>query len=504
MTVDYAALTKTQEDAVEYMLRPESDGAAILAFDMGLGKTRTGLMFAREYGATVVLVAAPLQTIDSWTETAAEQMPGVPVRQITSKKDGRKALADFQWRVPGIYLVGHEYWERLAWIKQEYKTRRKVPDPKTGKLVPEVKTRKVDSGIWHGGGYVLIFDESHRSANVGSWTHKALRNVEADFKLSMSGTFFGDKFDGSYGATKWLWPHRDDILPGDIYRWRQLWAEVVYDRFAPRNQRTVGEKDEGAFVSALPCYIRVESSMPEPIPHKIWVDLHPEQRRVYDELDARMVAWIEDHPMVTELSITQRARQRQCTLAMPSLTSSDDNPFTLDQVVFADDADSVKYDTLLALLKNELAGEKVLVLTDSQKFARVVAKRLNDDLGDGTAAEWSGKVRRDIRAQVKSDFIEGQLRIIVGVQAAMGTGTDGLQHASNHLVFLSRSERRINNDQSIARLNRTGQTKFVHVWDILARDTIDAGQLSTQVQRALAANRIMRARKRKEEQDGTS
>jgi len=482
-------LTRTQEDAVQYMLRHESDGAALLAFDMGLGKTRTGLMFVRESGHKVVVVAAPLQTLDSWAKTASVEVPDLPVYRIENTASGRKALADFQWRLPGIYLVGHEYWERLAWVKQEFKTRRKVKDPKTGKLVPEVKTRKVDSGVWSKPGYILLFDESHRSSNHESWTHKALLNVKADFKLAMSGTFFGDRFDGAYGATKWLWPHRTDIIHQDIYAWRARWAKTVYDRFAPRNQRVVGELEEGAFVSALPCYIRVENEMPAPIKHNIWVDLYDEQRRVYDELDTRMVAWINDQPLATKLPITQRARQRQATLAMPSLTYDGNE---LIDVSFEEDALSVKIDRLLELLDNELVTEQVLILTDSQKFASILTKRLNNALGENTAREWSGQVKRNVRAQIKDDFLRGLVRCIVGVQAAMGTGTDGLQHASNNLVFMSRSDRRIDNDQAIGRLNRTGQTKEVHVWSILARDTIDTGQLSKQVQAAIKAKKSMR------------
>lgn len=486
--MDIAALTKTQEDAVEYMLRPECEGGALLAFDMGLGKTRTSMMFAKAYGAKVVLACVPIQTMDSWRSTAEEFLPGLPVRRIENSKSGKAALAAFDWRVPGVYLIGHEYWERLAWRQQLIRKRRKS-DPD--------KFRKVDSGQWSQPGpdgtpgYLWVFDESHRGANVTSWTHQALMNLRADFKLSMSGTFFGDKFGGAYGATRWIWPHRTDIIPEKIGRWTAMWALTVYDKWAPRNEKIVGELDEGAFVSSLPCYIRVESNMPPPVPHHIWVDLYPEQRRIFDELDRRMVAWIEEHPLVTRIKPTQRARQRQATLAMPSLVYDGNE---LVEVSFAPDAQSAKTDELIRLLNNELSGEKVLVLTDSQKYARILTQRLNDALGEGSAAEWSGKVTHKNRAAVKDAFINGDLRVIVGIQSAMGTGTDGLQVASCNLVFMSRSDRRIDNDQAIARLNRTGQEREVHVWYILARNTVDAGQQSRQVQAALAANKSMRSK----------
>ena len=107
-------LSALQEEWVQYMLRPESDGAALLAVDMGLGKTRTSLMFARAYGARCVLISVPLQTMDGWVATVEKEYPGLPVRIISSSVKGKKAMADFQWRTEGIYLITHQYWERQA------------------------------------------------------------------------------------------------------------------------------------------------------------------------------------------------------------------------------------------------------------------------------------------------------------------------------------------------------------------------------------------------------
>lgn len=495
------ALAAKQEAAVDYMLRPEADGGALLAFDMGLGKTRTGCMFAKKYGAKVVLAVVPLQTIEDWETTAKREYPELNTFVINSTADGKKAMAAFRWRQAGIYLVTHQYWESQAWVKQLVKKRRKSePD----------KFRKVDSGQWSGGRFMFIFDESHRAANAQSWTFKALMNLMpfhegGPFKLSMSGTFMGDRFDGAYGATKWVWPHRTDIIPADIFAWRKIWAEIKYDKFAPRNQKVVGELEEGAFVSALPCYIREESNMPPPITHEVMVHLYPEQRRVYDELDEMMVAWINDNPLTAEYSITKRARQRQTTLAMPTL---DFNSETGDvEVSFSDDAESVKIDKLFeemdgaGELGDLMVDEPLLILTDSQKFARLLTKRLNDRYGD-FAREWSGKVTKPRRKIVKQQFLDAEIKYIVGVQSAMGTGTDGLQYTDARIVvFMSRADRRIDNEQGVSRLNRTGQTERVHVVSFIAVETVDTGQWSNQMIAAVKMAKQLRAKFRKEQRE---
>ena len=511
-------LAAKQDAAIEKMLLPESDGGALLAFDMGLGKTRTACMFARKYEARVVLVVVPLQTMEDWQKTVEEQYPGMPVRIIkgdpkgAKKTPGADAMTAFRWRQKGVYLVTHQYWEGQAWVQEPIKKRRKTE---------EQRYRKVDSGAWRGGNFLFVFDESHRAANAQSWTFMALMNLTpfaegGPFKLSMSGTFMGDRFDGAYGATKWVWPHRTDIIPRSIFDWRTMWAEVKYDRFAPRNQKVVGEKVEGAFVSALPCYIREESNMPPTIPHTVMVDIYPEQRRVYGELDDKMVAWINENPLIAEYSITKRARQRQATLAMPTIEF--DEVTGALEVSFDDDAESAKVDALFKEMDGKgelgdlLVGEPLLLLTDSQQFARLLTLRLNERYGD-YAREWSGKVAREkgkqkrtadrpYRKGIKQDFIDGKIKYLVGVQAAMGTGTDGLQYTTAHIVVhMSKSDYRINNEQGVSRLNRTGQEQEVHEVSFIARDTIDTGQWSAQMETAVKQMRSMRAKIKREERE---
>ena len=491
-------LAAKQEEAVQYMLRPESDGAALLAFDVGLGKTRTGLMFTREYDAHVVLACVPLQTIDGWISTAAVEFPDIPVYVINSSKSGVEAMAKFHWRQHGLYLITHQYFEQKAWTKK-LKKKRRADEPDS--------YEKVDSGCWSGDGFALIYDESHRSANPESWTHKALLNINPQvFKLSMSGTFMGDRFGGAYGATRWLWPHRTDIIHASVYKWRDVWAELKDDWFSPGKKKIIGEKNPGSFVSALPCYIREESERPDPIVHDLWIELYPEQRRVYEELDAKMVAWINDEPMTAEYSITKRIRQRQTTLAMPTLhfkVNEETGVEELDKVSFEEDAESAKIDRLITEINGQgtldklLVGEQLLILTDSQKFARILTARLNDWYGD-VAREWSGKITKPKRKLAKAGFIDGSVRFLVGVQAAMGTGTDGLQHASHIVVMMSLADRRIDNEQGIGRLNRTGQPEpFVHVVNMLALETVDTGQASAQMQEAQRMQKIQRTKIRR-------
>jgi len=81
--------------------------------------------------------------------------------------------------------------------------------------------------------------------------------------------------------------------------------------------------------------------------------------------------------------------------------------------------------------------------------------------------------------------MKGNLRYIVAVIPAIAEGVDGLQNACRTVVWLSHSDSNILNQQVLDRVRRRGQQRTVQVYDIVARDTYDEGQLDTLLQREL-------------------
>lgn len=484
-------LDAEQEAALEYMLRPEADGACLLGSDMGTGKTAISIEFCKRISAKTVLIIAPLQTVDGW-ERHMELLGynGLPFRQIMPGKDGQKAFADYQWQIPGVYFVGQEYFVRLGQRTEPVFNKNGQPRMKNKKQVK----RKVYTHAWDASMDVVIFDEVHRSQSVESGTHMVLMEMAIPkYKIGASGTPTGNSFDGAYAVTKWLWPH---LAEPNIYYWRAKWAETVWDKFAVKNQRTVGELNPGAFFASLPCYIRIESDLDiEVDDQKVWVDLLPEQRRVYDELEDQMVAWIKDHPMVVKLPVTKRTRQRQATLALPTLVPIlDESGEIVDyDITFSDDAPSSKVDRMWSILEDDFESEPAVIFTDSQIFGRVLAKQINMHYAEDIAYEWSGKISRKNRDEIKQRFLNGEFKYLVAVIKAAGTGTDELQYAASNMLFASIDDSRIENEQGVGRLVRRGQeAEVVKIRRLMARDTIDSGQLSSQTQQALRMNAILR------------
>ena len=451
--LDRLSPTPEQEEAIIKMVS-ETSGGALNASTMGAGKTVKAVEVVRRRGDKVVLLIAPLGTRLGWKATFDRQGVDLPFKWLNSTKEGKANMNDWEWGLDGIYFVGTEFFVRLGW---------------EGKNRSKVWTKKPD---------IVLFDEAHRSQNRNSKTYKTLKQLKAPFKVSMSGTPTGNSFEGAWAVAKWLWP---DFVENSYYVWRNKWCKLEYDHFDPSGQKVVGEKTPGAFFNSLPCYIRLESELDvDLVEEQVFVELSATQRRAYEKLEKDMIVWVEDNPLVIEFPVTLRGRLRQATLGMFSVTDEGD-------VVFKDDCKSSKIDALQDILTNRIDGEPALILTDSRKFADVICARL-----DG-AVPWHGNVSQTQREKHKEAFLSGEVKYVVAVTSAIAEGVDGLQHATRNIVWVSRSDNRILNEQAMKRVHRHGQARQVRSFDIIALDTYDSGVLSDQLSKALEMNRTLKS-----------
>ena len=445
--------TPEQEDAIVKMVW-ETSGAVLNASTMGAGKTVKAVEVVRRRGDKVVLLIAPLGTRLGWKTTFERQGVELPFRWMNSTKVGKANFEGWMNSEDGIYFVGTEYFVRLGW------------------------DGKKRSNVWAKQPDIILFDEAHRSQNRQSKTYKTLKQLKAPFKISMSGTPTGNSFEGAWAVTKWLWP---DNVDNSYHLWRGKWCSLEYDHFDPSGYRVIGEKNPGAFFNSLPCYIRLESELDvDLVEEQVLVELSATQRRAYEKLEKDMIVWVEDNPLVIDFPVTLRGRLRQATLGMFSVTDEGD-------VVFKDDCKSSKIDALEDILKNRIDGEPALILTDSRKFADVLCARIPG------AVPWHGNVSQAQREVHKEQFVAGEVNYIVAVISAIAEGVDGLQHATRNIVWVSRSDNRILNEQVMKRVHRQGQKHQVRSFDIVALDTYDSGVLSDQLSKALEMNRTLKS-----------
>lgn len=447
-------LDPDQLAAVERMVH-EPTRAALNASQYGTGKTVVTIEVAARLEGEVRLIVAPLFTKYSWESTIKKQYPEAVVRFINSKKEGKAAFADFLAGVPAWYVIGREYLASKN-IREAVVKHQNVID-------------------------FLAYDECAKWANRKSVGFRQLMKKLSKmrgYKMALSATPAGNKFENMWAITRWLWP---DKVPLSFWGWVGEWCETETDYFAGVQVR--GEKVPGAYVSQLPCYVRLEKDFGEPFEDTIEIDLSPRERKIYDEFEKYLIAWIGDNPLIAQFPITKRLRLRQMTLGEVSI-----DPET-DEVFFDQNMKSTKYDTLLAYVE-ENPNEPMIIFTDSAKYAHVVAWRMIQD--GHKALPWAGDIPEDIRHATKAAFEAGEIDFIVATIPSIGEGVDGLQHRARTMVWLSRSDNNQLNMQAFRRLYRRGQERQVISIDIVARNTYDNGQLNSLIEQALRMNRSLK------------
>lgn len=423
----------------------EPTRSALNASLMGTGKTLMSVEVAKKIGAKTVLIIGPLNTYWGWWDTIQRQNNyEATIKKIDSTKAGLSTMRSFRLGEAGWYFIGREYFRTKDWTKT-----------------------KVD---------LVLVDECHFAQNRASKSFKVLKTLNADWKISMSGTPSGNRFEGFWAVSRFLWKDTN-IVDKSFWKWVEKYARTAYSPFA--GVEITGEKVAGAFVKSLPCYVRLEPNHNlEVVEETRYVDLAPAQRKVYDKFERDLVVFLEGNPMVAEVPIAARIRLRQITLAVPTIVD--------DEITFADDAVSTKYKALQEIIDDN-PDDAMLILTDSQKYARIVARRLGDK-----AFEWSGQATQAQREIAKQAFLNKELKYIVAVIPAIAEGVDGLQNVCSTIVWLSHSDSNILNQQVVERIRRRGQKDVVKIYDIVARDTYDEGQLSTLLQRQIEMNASLR------------
>jgi len=457
----------------------------------GRGKTLIAVESALRVWAERVLIVAPPGTFgiineragkaDGWVGTVHRQSQGEVVLERASNRNKaeKESLRKLLNGDKGWYFLSREMFQRLDWELQVQlaPNGEPIPNEKTGKPVKKAKQHK----IWRKHPFdVLIYDEVQMVADRKGRSFKTFRDSKANLKMGLSADWFGAKLTGMWAPAFCLWPN--DVTT-NFLQFCDTYLLSEYDHFAFNKKKyTAGEVEPGLFVSTLPAYGRLESTlgvMPEADVR--WVDLYPVQRRMYDEIVDDMVTWIEENPLVVELDVTMRIRLRQLALGEFFLRE--------DGVVdFKPGGKSSKYDELKEVI-DETGGRPHVIFTDSQKFAENVAARLPG------AVSYTGQQSHAERAIRKEKFISGEATHLVCTTQAAGIGLDGLQHRSRDVTILSEVEGMdYLTQQAIGRVWRQGQKNPVNIVKIMANDTYDLDVLDTLIEQALQNNAAKKGR----------
>lgn len=421
----------------------------ILADDMGLGKTVQILSAVAalraeksEDARAPVLVVAPTSVVGVWIEQARHFMPALSVRAVTETATRRGTT--IAQEVMGADIVVTSY--TLARLEAQQWNR-----------------------VSLGG---IVIDEAQAVKNPRTATYRALRDLEAPWKLAVSGTPIENSLSD-------LWSLLSLTCPGLLPPW---------DVFQQRVRRPIENGVDPSMLERLSAYVapfvlrrtkeEVAPDLPDKIVDVVRVDLGKEHRHIYDQYLVRerarildLLRDVETNRMTVLASIT---RLRQLALD-PALVEESFAHVGSAKIEYLAD----RLDEIVPL------GHRALVFSQFTSFLARIRHVL--ERRGISVVQLDGSTRG--RAEVIERFRVGQAQVFLISLKAGGSGLTLTE--ADYVYVMDPWWNPAAEEQAIDRAHRIGQTKKVNVYRMVASDTIEAKVVELQDRKRQLISSVM-------------
>ncbi|WP_315854420.1 DEAD/DEAH box helicase [Frigoriglobus tundricola] len=409
-----------------------------LADEMGLGKTVQVLALLAGKRKGPALVVVPRSLVFNWKQEAARFAPDL------------KVLVHFG--------VGRE---KTAPPFKDYDI-----------VLTTYGTLRNDAAVFAAFRFdTCVLDESQAAKNASTETAKAVRLINADHRLALSGT----PVENHLGE---LWTLFDFLNPGMLGRAALVGTGPV---------RNPDAETREILAKALRPFIlrrtkdQVAKDLPAKTEQTVYCDLEADQRKLYDELREHyrqsLLAKVDSVGMgrskIQVLEALLRLRQAAC------------HPGLLDKKRLKEG--SAKLDVLLPQLA-ELAesGHKALVFSQFTSLLSIVKSRLDDA---GITYEYLDGRTRDRAARVERFQTDPDCKLFLVSLKAGGVGLN--LTAAEYVFLLDPWWNPAVEAQAIDRSHRIGQTKPVFAYRLIARGTVEEKVLALQQSKRELADAIL-------------
>jgi hypothetical protein len=492
-------ITNGQEWAIERILQEvgRSNGA-LLADDMGVGKTVQGVEVALRGGFERVLFIALPNTHLGWAARITAQSDGrVTARIMDGSESGRAALKAFRAGEKGFFIAGPHYlmaqdYRSVRVVNPAYRPdqsrredgtveapfvfkRYRTTNVRKGAVRGELELRARKEGVIGPDAEPIIATESERikffdyylkkypldaviadevhvfAANKFNQMRRTIRAIirdERTFKLFMSGTWFLNDPDNMWSPSRLVWP---GINPAtgrnyvdsnhDIWRDRFMVREVVTRTDGTAMTTSSGreiKKTAGERVEGgfiATLPCYIRREAADPIPEPEYIFVDPTPEQRMQQEDL-------EADLLTWVMM-QDGTEEPLVVNLPPelyvrLRQLTIAALSLDEngdVYFAEDAACAKLTPIHGLISQVWKDLPVAIYTDSKIGAKFIAERMRRAGYD--AREWTGDTTKPARRALQAAFQAGEFKYLVATVQSMGTGVDGLQTVCDKVIWVT-------------------------------------------------------------------
>jgi len=440
-----AELRPYQEASFQWLCFLQSSGfGGILADDMGLGKTLQiicALAEAKASGKCHALVVVPRSLIFNWVNELNKFCPTLS------------------------YTIHHGA-QRFT-MKENMETADVVIST-YGTVVNDVEMlRRIDFSH-------IILDESQAIKNPASKRYKAIRLLSGAFKLCATGTPIQNNTFDLYTQASFANPG----LLGNQTAFRKNFANPI-------------DKDHDRDASALlrkmihPFLLRrtkeqVAGDLPDKVESIIFCDMLAHQRKMYDELKEQI------RQDLLSLEDTDGQMKFMVLDGLLRLRQLCNSPLLVDRKLKGSKAASVKIESLIFKLTEEIGEGNALVFSQFVQMLDLIRKKLDER---GIPYAYLDGKTQDREAVVNRYMEDDTCRLFL---ISLKAGNTGLNLTKAQYVFLvdpwwnPASEA-----QAIDRTHRIGQTKKVFAYKMICKDTVEEKILLLQKKKKKVASQLI-------------
>lgn len=422
----------------------------ILADDMGLGKTLQVIALLESERCENVpgvlrrtLIVSPASLVFNWNSEILKFAPKLPVKMVIGKADERRELI----RNAGEHDI----------------------------LLTSYDLLRRDSAVYQETAFAnQIIDEAQYIKNQKTQAARAVKEIEAGFKLALTGTPVENRLSE-------LWSIFDYLMPGFLYSYRRFREEI--ETPIVQNQKEEAMKRLQKMIR--PFVLRrlkkdVLTDLPDKLEKNYFARLEGEQQKLYDAHVKRLQILLNKQSdeefkqsKIQILSELTRLRQICC------------NP----GLIFADyAAESVKTELCMELIKNAVSsGHKILLFSQFTSMLEGLGKRMNAE--QISFYSLTGATSKARRARMVEAFNEDDTQVFCISLKAGGTGLN--LTAADMVIHYDPWWNQAVQNQATDRAHRIGQKNVVTVFKLIAKDTIEENIMKLQEKKSELADRIL-------------
>ena len=402
----------------------------ILADDMGLGKTLQALSLIQkakeEDGSMPVLVVCPTSVVFNWESEIQKFTPELSCLKLAGVD--RKSLFD---KIPEHDIVITSY----ALIRRD---------------IEELKNIKFR--------YVVL-DESQNIKNAMSQTAQAVKMLDSDHRLALSGTPIENRLEE-------LWSVFDFLMPGFLFNIAEFNFRYV-NPIMERQDKTVEKRLK---MQIYPFILRrmkrdVAKDLPDKVENIAYCEMTPEQKDFYlevlDSTKEELFKSIEQNGLeksrMSIFSALLRLRQICC------------HPRLYDKDMVKGDIQSGKFEHLKGMLEQIISeGHRVLLFSQFVDMLDIIKAWCERA---GIPYEYLTGKTKDRQGAVERFNSSTSIPIFLISLKAGGTGLN--LTGADYVIHYDPWWNPAVEDQATDRAYRIGQTKKVFVYRIITKNTVE-------------------------------